>query len=106
METLAAGVRHRRDSGGPVVDQQRQGLRSCGARSGQVITTAVRSPVRPATRGMRVVSTASAKVIAGRMVVSHRASLDVLASRALAWGVEATGPSAYQRYWCGPKSAS
>jgi hypothetical protein len=28
----------------------------CGARQGRVVTNAVRSPVRPATRGMRVVS--------------------------------------------------
>ena len=42
MDTLAAGVRHRRDSGGHAVDQQWQGLGSCGARSDQVITTAVR----------------------------------------------------------------
>jgi hypothetical protein len=75
MDTLAAGVRHRRDSGGPAVDQQWQGLGSCGARSGQVITTA-RSPVRPATRWMRVVSMASARVITGRIVVSRRASID------------------------------
>jgi hypothetical protein len=38
---------------------------------------AVRSPVRPATRWMRVVSRASAKVIAGRMVVSRYASTDL-----------------------------
>jgi hypothetical protein len=37
----------------------------------------VRSPVRPATRWIRVVSIASARVIAGRMVVSRRASIDV-----------------------------
>jgi hypothetical protein len=47
-----------------------------GARHGRVVTNAVRAPVRPATRGMRVVSRASARVIAGRMVVSRRASLD------------------------------
>ena len=58
MDTLAAGVRHRRDSGGPTVDQQWQGLGSSGARSGQVVTTAVRSRVRPATLWMRVVSMA------------------------------------------------
>jgi hypothetical protein len=38
-------------------------------------TPAVRAPVRPATRWMRVVSMASARVIAGRMVVSRRASI-------------------------------
>jgi hypothetical protein len=53
----------------------------CGARNGRVMTQAVRSPVRPATRWMRVVSSASARVIAGRMVVSRRASLDLPAPR-------------------------
>ena len=47
-----------------------------GARNGRVVTNAVRSPVRPATRWIRVVSMASARVIAGRMVVSRRASID------------------------------
>jgi hypothetical protein len=37
----------------------------------------VRSPVRPATLWIRVVSMASARVIAGRMVVSRRASIDL-----------------------------
>jgi hypothetical protein len=40
------------------------------------VTNAVRSPVSPATLWIRVVSMASARVIAGRMVVSRRASLD------------------------------
>ena len=44
-------------------------------RSGRLVTNAVRSPVRPATLWMRVVSMASARVIAGRMVVSRRASI-------------------------------
>jgi hypothetical protein len=48
-----------------------------GARHGRVVTNAVRSPVRPATRWIRVVSMASARVIAGRMVVSRRASMDL-----------------------------
>jgi hypothetical protein len=48
-----------------------------GARNGRVVTRAVRSPVRPATRWMRVVSRASGRVIAGRMVVSRRTSLDL-----------------------------
>ena len=48
-----------------------------GARNGRVVTNAVRPPVRPATRWMRVVSRASARVIAGRMVVSRRASIDL-----------------------------
>jgi hypothetical protein len=47
-----------------------------GARHGRVVTNAVRSPVRPATRWIRVVSRASARVIAGRIVVSRRASID------------------------------
>ena len=47
------------------------------ARHGRGVTNAVRSPVRPATRWIRVVSIASARVIAGRMVVSRRASIDL-----------------------------
>jgi hypothetical protein len=43
---------------------------------GEAITNAVRSPVRPATRWMCVVSRASARVIVGRMVVMRRASID------------------------------
>jgi hypothetical protein len=39
--------------------------------------TAVRAPVRPATLWMRVVSSASARRIAGKIVVSRRASIDV-----------------------------
>jgi hypothetical protein len=57
-----------------------------GARHGRVVTMAVRAPVRPTTRWMRVVSRASARVIAGRMVVSRRASLDVPAPRGRAGG--------------------
>ena len=48
-----------------------------GGRHGRVVTTAVRSPVRPATRWMRVVSRASARVMAGKIVVSRRASIDL-----------------------------
>src|SRR5262245_28758982 len=48
-----------------------------GARNGRVVTNAVRAPVRPATLWIRVVSMASARVIAGRMVVSRRASIDL-----------------------------
>jgi hypothetical protein len=48
-------------------------------RNGWVATTAVRLPVRPARRWMQVVSKASARIIAGRMVVSRRAIIDVLA---------------------------
>ena len=47
-----------------------------GARNGRVVTKAIRSPVRPATLWIRVVSMASARDIAGRMVVSRRASID------------------------------
>ena len=47
-----------------------------GARKGRIVTNAVRSPVRLATRWIRVVSRASARVIAGRRVVSRRASID------------------------------
>jgi len=49
----------------------------------------LRSPVMPATRGIRVVSMASARGIAGRIVVSRRASMDVPApgelSRRMLW---------------------
>jgi hypothetical protein len=50
-----------------------------GARKGRVVTRAVRSPVRTrtATRWMRVVSMALGRVIAGRMVVSRRASINL-----------------------------
>jgi hypothetical protein len=48
-----------------------------GARHGRVVTTVVRAPVRPATRCIRVVSRASARRIAGNIVVSRRASIDV-----------------------------
>jgi hypothetical protein len=42
---------------------------------GQVIRV-VRPPVRPATRWIRVVPSASARRIAGRMVARQRASID------------------------------
>jgi hypothetical protein len=45
----------------------------------EVIPHAVRSLVRPATRGMRVVAKASSHIIAGRSVVRRRASLHSLA---------------------------
>jgi hypothetical protein len=48
-----------------------------GAQHGLVVTNAVRPPVSPATRWIRVVSMASARVIAGRMVVSRRTSIDL-----------------------------
>ena len=41
------------------------------------VTNAVRLLVRPATRWMRVGTMASARVIAGRMVVSRRARIPV-----------------------------
>jgi hypothetical protein len=47
-----------------------------GGANGRVVTNAVRSPVRPATLWMRVVSMASARVIAGKMVLSRGASID------------------------------
>jgi hypothetical protein len=48
-----------------------------GARHGRAVTKVVRSPVRPATLWIRVVSMAWVRVIAGRMVVGRRASMDV-----------------------------
>jgi hypothetical protein len=48
------------------------------SRHGHVVANVVRSPVRPATLWIRVVSMASASVIYGRIVVSRRASMDVL----------------------------
>src|SRR5262245_34936510 len=50
-----------------------------GGRSGRIVINAVRSPVRPTTLRIRMVAMASARVIAGRMVVSRRASIDLLA---------------------------
>jgi hypothetical protein len=47
-----------------------------GARHGRVVTNAVSARVRTMTRWMRVVSMASARVIAGRIVVRRRASID------------------------------
>jgi hypothetical protein len=61
----------------PPTDQSRIRDGLVGARHGRVVTTAVRSPVRLAKRWIRVVSMASASVIAGRSVVSRRASIDV-----------------------------
>jgi hypothetical protein len=58
-------------------DQPRIGDGVMGARNGQLVTNAVQSHVRPATLWMRVVSMASARVMAGRMVVSRRASIDL-----------------------------
>jgi hypothetical protein len=44
----------------------------CGAQKGRVVASAVRAPVRPATRWMHVVPRASTRVIAGKIVVSCR----------------------------------
>jgi hypothetical protein len=49
----------------------------CGARHGRVVTTAVRAPVRPATRGRGVIPKGSASGIPGRIVVSRQTSFDV-----------------------------
>jgi hypothetical protein len=49
-----------------------------GAReTGRLVTRVVRPPVKRATLWMRVVSRASARVIAGKIVVSRRASIDL-----------------------------
>jgi hypothetical protein len=58
-----------------------------GARHGRVVTHAVRSPVSRATRWIRVVSMALARVIAGRMVVSRWARVDLPARRSHATAV-------------------
>jgi hypothetical protein len=47
-----------------------------GMRHGCVLPTEVRTPVQPGTRCMQAVSRASARGIAGRMVVSRRANID------------------------------
>jgi hypothetical protein len=49
----------------------------CGARISRVVTTAVHPPVKPATQWILVLSSASARRIAGRVVVRRRASIDV-----------------------------
>jgi hypothetical protein len=67
MDPGSSGMRGRRCGGGD----------SGAGPSGALVTRAVRSPMRPATRGIRVVSMASTRVIAGRMVVSRLASIDV-----------------------------
>jgi hypothetical protein len=97
LERLAQDFEHMPRARGPLIHKQdavvRQGYlqheqlaaadhahigdRVVGARKGSVVTRAVRSPVRPATLWMRVVSMASARLIAGRMGVSRRASIDV-----------------------------
>jgi hypothetical protein len=64
-------------------DRAQVGDRMVGARHGRVVTTAVRSPVRPATRWMRVVSSTSVSVIAGRIVVRRRANINLAAPGSL-----------------------
>ena len=59
----------------PASTQPHIRARMVEARHVRVTTTAVRSPVRPATLWIRVVSGASARRIASRMVVRQRASL-------------------------------
>jgi hypothetical protein len=73
------GQRHlrRQDGGEPPPISPASEMVWWGARNGRVVTNAVRSPVRPATRWIRVVSTASARDIPGTMVVSRRASIDL-----------------------------
>jgi hypothetical protein len=61
----------------PAADQADIGDDVVGARHGRVVTRAVRAPVRSATRGRRVVLTASGSVITGRMRASRCARLDV-----------------------------
>jgi hypothetical protein len=75
-EQAVVGQRHfarHRDVAAANQSRLREGL----VGHGQVVTNAVRSSVRPATRGRRVVSRALARVMAGRMVTSRRASIDV-----------------------------
>jgi hypothetical protein len=79
----------------PAPTQPHIRARMMEARHVRVMTTAVRSPVRPATLWIRVVSSASARVIAGRRVVSRRASLDVPGTAAprlkTRWSTRASG---------------
>jgi hypothetical protein len=67
-------ARHR-DLAAPDQPHIRGGLVG-GARRGRMKTKAVRPPVRPATECMWVVSSASARVMGGKMLVSRRASTD------------------------------
>jgi hypothetical protein len=62
-----------------------------------VTMRAVWAPVQPATRWMRVVSRASASVMAGRVVVNRRARLDDLASGAFSLTTGLTAPYALRR---------
>jgi hypothetical protein len=57
-------------------DQPHVRDRVMGARHGRVVTRAARSPVRAAMRWRRVVSKASARLIAARMGLRPRARVD------------------------------
>jgi hypothetical protein len=74
---MAAELRQFIQEAHPVVRERPLTRQWWGARNGRVVTRVVRSPVRPATRWMRVVSRASARTVAGRMVVSRLASMAV-----------------------------
>jgi hypothetical protein len=63
----------------PPADQPRIQDGVVGRATRGVVTHAVRSPVRPATRWIRVVSMASARVIAGSMGVRRHPSIDLRA---------------------------
>ena len=49
----------------------------CGARNGRLVTRAVRPPGRPATRGMRVVSRVSARLLFGPRLARRAARPDM-----------------------------
>jgi hypothetical protein len=61
----------------PPADQPPIGDRVVGARNGSIVTNVVQPLVRSATWWMRVVSMASARVMAGKVGVRRRASIDV-----------------------------
>ncbi len=69
-----------------VCQYSRRGLVSSekheGTGKGQVVTNAVRCPVRPVTRWMRLLSMASAGVIAGRVVSRSKAAVRELIASA------------------------
>jgi hypothetical protein len=58
-------------------------------RKGRIAAKTVRPSVRPATLWTHVVYLASARVIAGRILVSRRAGMDVPAPGANAWNIVA-----------------
>jgi hypothetical protein len=53
------------------------GLGGYGVRHRRAVTHAVRSPVRPETRGRRVVSTAQLRAVAGKIMVTRLVGLEV-----------------------------